>query len=135
MSQHTLSALFIPKSVAVIGASSKANRAGNVVMRNLLASGFSGPIMPVTPKYKAVLGVLSYANIEQLPQVPELAIICLQFQRITPVLTQLAQLGCKATVIIASGVLATDDGKKHQQQWQDIAESMGIRILGANSLA
>lgn len=56
MSQRGLEALLRPKSIAVIGASMKPDRAGYLMMRNLLAGGFNGPVMPVTPAYKAVQG-------------------------------------------------------------------------------
>lgn len=59
MSQRGLEALLRPKSIAVIGASMKPNRAGYLMMRNLLAGGFNGPVLPVTPARKAVLGVLA----------------------------------------------------------------------------
>ncbi len=49
MSQRGLEALLRPKSIAVIGASMKPQRAGYLMMRNLLAGGFNGPVMPVTP--------------------------------------------------------------------------------------
>ncbi len=66
MSQRGLEALLRPKSIAVIGASMKSNRAGYLMMRNLLAGGFNGPVLPVTPARKAVLGVLALAGYCQL---------------------------------------------------------------------
>ncbi len=56
MAVHTLEHLFEPRSIAVFGASNTPHRVGNVIMRNLLEGGFSGPIMPVNPKYRAVAG-------------------------------------------------------------------------------
>ena len=52
MSQRGLEALLRPKSIAVIGASVTPGRAGYFMMRNLLAGGFNGPVLPVTPEYK-----------------------------------------------------------------------------------
>ena len=66
MSQRGLEALLRPKSIAVIGASMKPNRAGYLMMRNLLAGGFNGPVLPVTPAWKAVLGVLAWPDIARL---------------------------------------------------------------------
>ena len=76
MSLQTLKHFFNPKSIAVIGASVHPHRAGYLVMNNLLSEGFNGPIMPVSPKYKSVHGVLAYKSIHDLPIVPELAVIC-----------------------------------------------------------
>ena len=55
MSQRGLEALLRPKSIAVIGASMKPQRAGYLMMRNLLAGGFNGPVLPVTPAWNCLL--------------------------------------------------------------------------------
>ncbi len=81
MSQRGLEALLRPKSIAVIGASMKPNRAGYLMMRNLLAGGFNGPVLPVTPAWKAVLGVLAWPDIASLPFTPDLAVLCTNASR------------------------------------------------------
>lgn len=78
---NKLHKLFKPSSVAVIGASQKDLRAGQVVMRNLLQSGFDGAIMPVTPRYKAVSGVIAYRDVASLPYTPDIAILCTNASR------------------------------------------------------
>lgn len=70
MSQRSLESLLRPKSIAIIGASNKVGRNGHLIMQNLLKGGFSGPVMPVTPRYQAVCGVLAYPDIESLPLLP-----------------------------------------------------------------
>ena len=70
MTIRNLDKLFSPKSVAMIGASNRPRALGDLVMRNLLKGGFTGPIIPVNPKSEAVAGVLAYPNIENLPVVP-----------------------------------------------------------------
>ncbi len=44
MSQRTLHTLFKPGSIAVIGASNRDKRAGNVVMKNLLSGALPGQL-------------------------------------------------------------------------------------------
>lgn len=136
MSQRTLHTLFKPKSVAIIGASNTEKRAGNVVMKNLLAGGFSGPLMPVTPKYEAVLGVLAYPSIEALPLKPDLAIICTAAFRVPGIVETLAQFGCKVAIIMASGMAShfNDEGVSLLEETQLNAKRYGMRILGPNSL-
>ncbi|WP_350636576.1 CoA-binding protein, partial [Pseudoalteromonas sp. GW168-MNA-CIBAN-0100] len=89
-----MSQFFNPSSVAVIGASNTPTRAGYVVMRNLLQSGFKGPIMPVTPNHTAVHGVLAYPSIDALPKVPDLAVICTNKNTLDLIIEQLGKLGC-----------------------------------------
>ena len=78
MSVLNLNKMFNPESVALIGASERKGALGNVVMKNLLADGFSGPILPVNPKYKKVNGVRAYQDIASSPVTPDLAVICTQ---------------------------------------------------------
>lgn len=127
MSQRGLEALLRPKSIAVIGASVKPGRAGYFMMRNLLAGGFSGPVLPVTPKYKAVSGVLAWPNIDSLPFPPDLAIICTHAKRNLELLQQLGQKGCKACIILSAPASQLEELKACASQWQ-------IRLLGPNSL-
>ncbi|MCG9696608.1 acetate--CoA ligase family protein [Shewanella sp. Isolate11] len=136
MSQRTLHALFKPNSVAIIGASNGKNRAGNVVMRNLLSGGFSGPIMPVTPKYNAVMGVLAYPSIDALPLKPDLAIVCTAAIRVPQIIERLAQFGCKTAIINASGMATQtdDEGNNLLLLTQQHAKRYGMRLLGPNSL-
>ncbi|WP_220770998.1 bifunctional acetate--CoA ligase family protein/GNAT family N-acetyltransferase [Shewanella sp. MBTL60-007] len=136
MSQRTLHTLFKPKSVAIIGASNKPKRAGNVLMKNLLSGGFSGPIMPVTPKYEAVMGVLAYPNIQALPLIPDLAIICTAASSVPGIIETLAQFGCKVAIVMASGLADefNEEGVSLLAQMQQFAGRYGMRILGPNSL-
>lgn len=136
MSQRTLNTLFKPSSIAIIGASNGHKRAGNVVMKNLLAGGFAGPIMPVTPKYQAVMGVLAYPSIEALPIKPDLAIICTRASRVPGIVETLAQFGCKVAIIMASGMAQEfdGDGRNLLELTLNNAKRYGMRILGPNSL-
>ena len=100
MSQRGLEALLRPKSIAVIGASMKPDRAGYLMMRNLLAGGFNGPVMPVTPAYKAVQGVLAWPDVQSLPFVPDLAVLCTNAKRNPELLESLGKKGCKTCIIL-----------------------------------
>ncbi|MGI2261562.1 bifunctional acetate--CoA ligase family protein/GNAT family N-acetyltransferase [Shewanella sp. GXUN23E] len=136
MSQRTLAPLFKPSSVAVIGASSNPRRAGHVVIRNLIANGFSGPIMPVTQKYQAVMGILTYPAIEALPIKPDIAVICTRACRVPAIVETLAQFGCPAAIVMASGMhdTLTEDGHSALELALENAKRYGMRLLGPNSL-
>lgn len=127
MSQRGLEALLLPKSIAVIGASEKPERAGSVMMRNLLAGGFAGPILPITPNSDSVQGVLAYPSIDKLPITPDLAVICTHHGRNLQCLEQLGQLGCKTVIILSSPEPQFTELKQCCQRYS-------IRLLGPNSL-
>ncbi|CAE6925324.1 COG1042 Acyl-CoA synthetase (NDP forming) [Vibrio sp. B1REV9] len=119
---NKLQKLFKPNSVAVIGASPKALRAGHIVMRNLLQSGFGGAIMPVTPKYKTVSGVIAYPSIAALPYTPDIAILCTNVSRNQQLLKELDERGTEFAIVIS------DDAEDLE------LSALSIRVLGPNSL-
>lgn len=127
MSQRGLEALLKPESIAVIGASEKPGRAGHLMMRNLLTGGFNGPVLPVTPNWRSVCGVMAYPSVAELPVTPDLAIICTHGKRNTQLLQQLASKGCKACLILSAA-------REQLPSLKALAADLGIRLLGPNSL-
>ena len=75
MSQHHLKPLFAPKSVAIFGASDKPDSIGQIVMHNMRQSGFKGGLYPINPKHQSVQGAPAFANLGQLKQSVDLAVI------------------------------------------------------------
>lgn len=127
MSQRGLEALLRPKSIAVVGASMKPDRAGYLMMRNLLAGGFNGPVLPVTPAWKAVCGVLAWPDVASLPFTPDLAVLCTNARRNLALLEALGEKGCKTCIILSSPA----------EQHADLlacAARFQMRLLGPNSL-
>lgn len=132
---NNISKLLKPTSIAVIGASNRPYRAGEVVMNNLLKGGFQGAIMPVTPKYKAVCGVLAYPSIDKLPITPDIAVLCTNASRNVEIFRLLAEKKVSAAIVLSSDMHITNgDGETIEQQCLAIAKANGIRVLGANSL-
>ncbi|MBV8041132.1 protein lysine acetyltransferase [Pluralibacter sp.] len=127
MSQRGLEALLRPKSIAVIGASMKPQRAGYLMMRNLLGGGFNGPVLPVTPAWKAVLGVLAWPTIESLPFTPDLAVICTHARRNLELLQALGEKGCKTCIILSAP-------PEQNAELLACAGRYQMRLLGPNSL-
>jgi hypothetical protein len=56
MSTHRFDRLFRPRSVALIGASTRERSLGRTVLRNLREAGFSGNLHAVNPNYKEIDG-------------------------------------------------------------------------------
>ena len=122
-----------PASIAIIGASNSPNKAGNVVIKNLQAGEFKGPIMPVNPKYQSVAGILAYPNIQSLPIVPDLAILCTAGSRNLELMQSLGEFGVKAVLIIAPSHL-NSEAQIFQTDLLDITKRFQMKIIGPNSL-
>lgn len=130
-----LDPLLKPRSIAVVGASQRETRAGYIVMNNLLHGDFKGAVMPVTPKYDSVAGVLSYKNILSLPIVPDLAILCTNATRNVAIFEELAEKGIASVIVLSSDMQQqSDNGETYDARCLAIAKKHNIRVLGSNSL-
>ena len=66
--RHPLDFIFMPKSVAVVGATEKVGSVGRTVLWNLMNTPFGGPIYPVNPTRVSVLGIKAYPKLANLPE-------------------------------------------------------------------
>jgi acetyltransferase len=131
-----LQRMFRPRSVAVIGANNRPQRVGNVIMRNLLAGGFDGPIMPVNPRYQAVAGVLTYPDVSSLPRTPDLAILCTPPETIPDLVDELGARGTQAAVVVARGLASQREagGRTLEERALAAAKRHRVRLLGGATL-
>ncbi|PKU24824.1 bifunctional acetate--CoA ligase family protein/GNAT family N-acetyltransferase [Telmatospirillum siberiense] len=136
MSVRNLNFLFRPKSVAVIGATEREKAVGTIVMRNLMQGGFSGPIMPINPKQQAVAGVLAYPDVDSLPVVPDLGVICGPADEVPQQIERLGARGTRAAIIMTGGLSTTPglNGRSLHANMMDAARRHGMRVLGSDSL-
>ena len=72
---HPLDPLFLPKSVAVVGASERPGSVGRSVLWNLLSSPFGGTVFPVNSKRSNVLGIKAYPSVSALPEKVDLVVV------------------------------------------------------------
>ncbi|GLZ27815.1 acyl-CoA synthetase [Lentzea sp. NBRC 105346] len=113
-----------PASVAVVGASRSPGSVGNAVLRNL--GGFTGDLYAVNPHATSVAHVTCYASVAELPEAPELAVLCVPAKAVPEVADQCGQRGVKALVVISSGVVADD--------LMEPVRRHGMRLVGPNCL-
>ena len=133
MSVRNLEYLLKPKSVAVIGASTRLRSIGNLVMQNLLEGGFEGPVLPVNPKYGAVAGVLAYPNVRSLPEAPDLAVICTPPETVPGLIAELGAAGTRAAIVMTAGLRDHPEGDLVPQMLEAARPHL-LRILGPNCL-
>ncbi len=134
MSIRNLDAVLRPKAVAVIGASTRPESVGLMIMHNLLSGGFDGPIMPVNPKHKAVVGMLCYPDVKSLPVTPDLAVICTPPATVPMLVGELGERGTKGVIVITAGFreLGNAEGRALEQAMLDAARPHLMRIIGPN---
>lgn len=73
--------LFHPKSIAVVGASTRPGSVGRAVMQNLIDAGFSGSVYPVNDRHPSIMGKKSYAAVNQIGEPVDLVILTTPMKR------------------------------------------------------
>jgi acetyltransferase len=129
MSIRHLDRLLEPKSVVVVGASDRVGSVGATVWANLRAGPFAGPIYAVNPKHASVGGVAAFARPSDLPQVPDLAVLCTPPGTVPGLIEELGHLGTRAAVVVTAGLSAAQ-----KQAALDAARPYVLRVLGPNCL-
>ena len=136
MTVRNLKHLFEPKSIALIGASARAQSIGVTVLKNLLAGGFKGDIMLVNPKYETLADMPVHASVARLPSAPDLAIICTPPSTVPGIIADLGKLGTKAAIVLTTGLGGTRDlvGRNMRDLMLKAAKPHLLRILGPSSI-
>ena len=135
MGQHYLSTLFSPKSVAIIGASDRADSVGAIVFKNMLESGFKGSLYPINPNHKKIQGKKAYATIEEIGKPVDLAVICTNAATVPDVIEACGKHGVRAAVVLSAGFSEVGArGAEIERTMLANAKTYGVRIIGPNCL-
>ncbi len=127
--------LFNPSSIAILGASRENGKVGNIVIQNIITSGFSGTIYPVNPNASNILDLTCYPNLESLPTRPDLIIVSLPSVLVTENIHKAKNLGYKNFVIFSAGFKEIGpEGKLMEDELVRLATDNNLNILGPNCL-
>ena len=132
--EHHLRPLLAPQSMALVGASTRSDTAGNDMVLEVLESGFAGPAYAVNPNYTEVEGLDCHATLTQLPERVDLVVIAVGNAQIESVLDEAISLGIPAAVIFGSAHLEGDQTESLRERLQDKARRANMPICGANCL-
>ena len=129
-----IEALFAPRSVVVVGASSDPARVAGRPLSFLRDWEFGGEIAVVNPRRDSVLGYPSHPTVGDVPFGPDLAIVCLPAGAVLEALEQCAERGVRAAVVFAAGFAEIADGCPDGPAIRALAERTGMAICGPNCL-
>jgi len=130
-----LDAIFRPKSVAIIGASSTPGKVGYVLANNLLKSGYDEPVFLINVKGGEILGKSAYKTINDVPEDVELAVIAIPSEYVLETVKECGEKGVKAIIIISAGFKETGhEGAELEKKIVKVAHQCNMRIQGPNCL-
>lgn len=131
----SLRPFFLPRSVAVIGASPRRGSIGGELFRNVLAGDFVGSTHPINRTGEPVAGVAAYSSMSELPEPVELAVICVPASEVLGAAEDALRAGVRALCVISAGFAETGpEGAERQDRLLALVRSRGARLVGPNCL-
>ena len=126
MSIRNLGAALHPGSVAVIGADPSP---GRLVLGNIVAGGFEGPVWPVDPGPAAMRGLPCFPDVAALPGVPDLGVVATPPAEVPAAVAALGARGCRVAVVVTGGL-----DPAARQAMLDAARPHLLRVIGPDAL-
>ena len=132
MSTYRLKNLLMPRSVALVGASSRQGSVGRAILGNIRKANFQGQFGLVNPRHREIDGFATVARLDQLPFVPELVVITAPARAVAGIVDEAGRLGTAGALIITAG-LGHGAGSMVEAT-EKAARKYGMRLVGPNCL-
>lgn len=126
-------ALFAPKTIAVVGASTTSSIIANTFIRRMKAYGYAGEIYPIHPKAEEIEGLKAYPSMGETPKPVDYAYIATRADRIPPLIGA-AKGNVKFAQVISSGFREVEEGIALEADLLAQAREAGCRLIGPNCL-
>jgi len=128
---------FHPAHIAIVGVSTGDYKFGGAsFLIKLKQGGYPGKLYPINPKADEIQGLKAYPDLPSLPEVPDLAIVCVAAGFVPAILEDCARIGIKHIHILTSGFKETGlaEGRLLEERIVAIAREKGLKIIGPNCM-
>ncbi len=130
-----LDSLFLPRSVAVIGATDRPGAVGRSVLANLLASRPPLEVYAVNPSHGEVLGIKTQKNIREIRGGVDLAVVVTPAKMVPQVIGDCVDAGVRSAVVISAGFREQGAaGAALEEEIQKHLRRGSLRLIGPNCM-
>ncbi len=130
----SLDPLLRPRSIALVGASAKADTNGLALVQMTRIDGFRGRVYPVNPGYAEIEGLGCFPDLATLPERPDHVVLAIANAKLEAGLDQAIAAGAKAVTIFASGHLDDDRSPPLVERLRAKAVAAGVALCGPNCM-
>lgn len=133
--RDAVEALFNPRSMAVVGASSNPAKWGHIIPSNILRDSYRGKLYLVNPRGGKIHGLPVHRSLSEIGDEIDLAMITIPAEQVKGVLDDCAEAGVKAAIVISGGFSeSSPEGRRMEKELVEAAHARGIRIVGPNTM-
>jgi 3-hydroxypropionyl-CoA synthetase (ADP-forming) len=125
----SLDAIFSPKSLAVVGASTPGS-VGGIILKN---SRRIENLYPVNPKREELLGLRCYPSIEAIEQAPDLGVFAIPPEATLKSFRAFCERGGRGAIVVSDG-FAESGRKDLEDELASIAREHEVAYVGPNCL-
>ena len=130
-----LESIFLPRSVAVIGATDREGTVGRSIVSNLLESKFPIKVYAVNPSHSEVLGIKTHKQIGDIPGGVDLTVVVTPAHTVPQVIGECVDADVKSAVVISAGFRERGhEGILLEEQIQKHLSRGSMRLIGPNCL-
>jgi acetyltransferase len=139
MAQHRLSKLFMPQSIAIVGASEREGSLGRALWERVHANfpdskqRYNGRVYAVNPKHSHIFASDSVASITALPERVDLALVCAPAHACEQIVRECGEAGCGYAIILSHGFSGSPEADRLAETLLQTARDAGVRIVGPNA--
>lgn len=126
---------FTPKSVALIGASAKSGKIGNLILDRLVKHDYHGKVYPINPKEESILGIKCYPSLDAIKEKVDLVIVCVDLSVTAPIIKLCAKKGIHNIIVISGGGKELGgDRDAMEAEIKRLSLKHKIRVIGPNCI-
>lgn len=131
-----LEAAFTPRSVAVLGASTRDRGRANGFIWGMQEMGYPGRIYPVNPHADEIMGYKCYPSLAAVPEVPDLVIMAVGAGRAEQALEECIAKGARNIHMFTAGFAETgeEEGAQLAERLREVAARGRLNIVGPNCM-
>jgi len=133
--EHIFKKYFYPKSICIVGASSKPKSLGYELTQSVKIYGFTGEFILVNPKSEEILGYKCYPSVEAIDKEVDLAIVMVPKKFAEQTIVDLLKKDIKAIILVTAGFKETGkEGEEEEKRILNLVKEANARLVGPNCM-
>ncbi|MFH1177514.1 MAG: CoA-binding protein, partial [Acidobacteriota bacterium] len=131
----SLRAILAPRSVAVVGVSSRAESLSLRLLANMTERGYRGAIYPINPRATTIAGLPCYASVGETPGKVDLAVVMVPRDTVGEAISDCLSAGVLGVIVITAGFREGGEaGARAERELLGRLQSSGVRMIGPNCM-
>jgi acetyl coenzyme A synthetase (ADP forming)-like protein len=131
----SLETILRPRSLAIVGASSRADSLSGRLLGNLLTAGYTGAVYPINPHAPEARSLRCYPSLAAVTDKLDLAVIMVPRDAVPGAIDECLETGVGGVVVITAGFReAGPEGAEIERRVLQRVRGAGVRMIGPNCM-